>query len=151
MEVDLKQLPRKLNPTCRRTLEAGLGRCMAAGHYELSVEHWLLQLLEDPGSDLTPLLRHFEISQVIFQKTLQRALDLMRSGNPGKPVFSPLLTLLMKDAWINASVTMGHPLIRSGVLFSTFIGSAGRYSGEDFSSMFDNVKFDELKRDLDKI
>ena len=83
MEVDLKQLPRKLNPTCRRTLEAGLGRCMAAGHYELTVEHWLLQLLEDPGSDLTPLLRHFEISQVIFQKTLQRALDGMRSGNPG--------------------------------------------------------------------
>ena len=151
MEVDLKQLPRKLDPTCRRTLEAALGRCMAAGHYELTAEHWLIQLLEDPGSDLMPILRHFEISQVIFQKTLQRALDRLKAGNPGRPVFSPLLTLLMKDAWINASITMGHPLIRSGVLFSTFIGSAGRYSGEDFSSMFDTVRFDELKRDLDKI
>ncbi|MCC6348532.1 MAG: type VI secretion system ATPase TssH [Candidatus Eisenbacteria bacterium] len=151
MEVDLKQLPRKLNPTCRRTLEAALGRCMAAGHYELTAEHWLIQLLEDPGSDLMPILRHFEISQVVFQKTLQRALDQMKAGNPGRPVFSPLLTLLMKDAWINASITMGQPLIRSGVLFSTFIGAAGRYSGEDFSSMFDNVRFDELKRDMESI
>ncbi len=151
MEVDLKQLPRKLDPTCRRTLEAALGRCMAAGHYELTVEHWLAQLLEDPGSDLQPILRHFEISQVIFAKTLQRALDRMKSGNTGRPVFNPNLTLLMKDAWINASVTMGHPLIRSGVLFSTFIGAAGRYSGEDFSSMFDNVRFDELKRDMEDI
>lgn len=123
MEVDLKQLPRKLGPTCRRTLEAALGRCMSAGHYELTVEHWMLQLLDDPGCDLLPILRHFEISQAIFQKTLQRALDRAKSGNPGRPVFSPLLTLLMKDAWVNASITMGHPIIRSGVVFSTFIGS----------------------------
>ncbi len=151
MEVDLKQLPRKLGPTCRRTLEAALGRCMSAGHYELTAEHWMLQLLDDPGSDLLPILRHFEISQAIFQKTLQRALDRMKAGNTGRPAFSPLLTLLMKDSWVNASITMGHPLIRSGVVFSTFIGSAGRYSGEDFSSLFDNVRFDELKRDMDEI
>jgi len=151
MDVDLKQLPRKLAPTARRTLEAALGRCMSGGHYELSVEHWMLQILEDPGSDLLPILRHFEISQAIFQKTLQRALDRMKTGNSGKPVFSPLLTLLMKDAWMNASITMGHPMIRTGVVFSTFVGSAGRYSGEDFSSMFDNVRFDELKREMDAI
>jgi type VI secretion system protein VasG len=151
MEVDLKQLPRKLGPTCRRTLEAALGRCMTAGHYELTAEHWLLQLLDDPGSDLLPILRHFEVSQAIFQKTLQRGLDRMRAGNTGRPAFSPLLTLLMKDAWVNSSITMGHPIIRSGVVFSTFIGSAGRYSGEDFSSLFDNVRFDELKRDMDSI
>ena len=151
MEVDLKQLPRKLGPTCRRTLEAALGRCMTAGHYELTAEHWLLQLLDDPGSDLLPILRHFEISQAIFQKTLQRGLDRLKAGNTGRPAFSPLLTLLMKDAWVNSSITMGHPLIRSGVLFSTFVGSAGRYSGEDFSSLFDNMRFDELKRDMDSI
>ncbi len=151
MEVDLKQLPRKLGPTCRRTLEAALGRCMTAGHYELTAEHWLLQLLDDPGSDLLPILRHFEISQAIFQKTLQRGLDRLKAGNTGRPAFSPLLTLLMKDAWVNSSITMGHPLIRSGVLFSTFVGSAGRYSGEDFSSLFDNMRFDELKRDMDAI
>ena len=151
MEVDLKQLPRKLGPTCRRTLEAALGRCMTAGHYELTAEHWMLQLLDDPGSDLLPILRHFEISQAIFQKTLQRGLDRLKAGNTGRPAFSPLLTLLMKDAWVNASITMGHPLIRSGVLFSTFVGSAGRYSGEDFSSLFDNLRFDELKRDMDSI
>ena len=151
MEVDLKQLPRKLGPTCRRTLEGALGRCMTAGHYELTAEHWMLQLLDDPGSDLLPILRHFEISQAIFQKTLQRGLDRLRAGNTGRPAFSPLLTLLMKDAWVNASITMGHPVIRSGVLFSTFVGSAGRYSGEDFSSLFDNIRFDELKRDMDTI
>ena len=151
MEVDLKQLPRKLGPSCRRTLEAALGRCMTAGHYELTAEHWLLQLLDDPGSDLLPILRHFEISQAILQKTLQRGLDRLRTGNSGRPAFSPLLTLLMKDAWVNSSITMGHPLIRSGVLFSTFVGSAGRYSGEDFSSLFDNLRFDELKRDMDSI
>jgi type VI secretion system protein VasG len=46
---------------------------------------------------------------------------------------------------------MGHPIIRTGVVFSTFVGAAGRYSGEDFASTFDNVRFDELKRDMDAI
>ncbi|MFN8587444.1 MAG: type VI secretion system ATPase TssH [Candidatus Eisenbacteria bacterium] len=151
MQVDLKSLLRKLDPTCRKGLEAALGRCMSAGHYELTVEHWLLSLLDDPGADVVPILRHFEVSQVVFQRSLQKALDLMRSGNPGKPAYGTMLVSLLRDSWMGASLSLGHPLIRSGVLLATFASQSERYSGEDFSSLLESIRQDELARDMDEI
>ncbi len=151
MQVDLKSLLRKLDPTCRKALEAALGRCMSAGHYELTVEHWLISLLDDPGADVVPILRHFEVSQVVFQRSLQKALDLMRSGNPGKPAYGTMLVSLLRDSWMGASLSLGHPLIRSGVLLATFAGQSERYSGEDFSSLLEGIRADELARDMDSI
>ncbi|MCC6651615.1 MAG: type VI secretion system ATPase TssH [Candidatus Eisenbacteria bacterium] len=151
MQIDFKSLMRKLDPTLRKTLEGAVGRCMTAGHYEVTVEHWLIQLLDDPGADVVPILRHFEVSQVILQRSLQKALDMMRSGNPGKPTFSNMLQSLIRDSWMGASLTMGHPTIRSGVLLATFAAQSERYSGEDFSSLFEQIRLDELARDMDSI
>ena len=112
MQIDLRSLMRKLDPTLRNTLNAAAGRCMTAGHFEITVEHWLIELLEDPASDVVPILRHFEISQVVFQRMLQKNLDLMRTGNSDRPGFSNMITSIIRDSWMGASVKMGHPLIR---------------------------------------
>ena len=60
MAADLKGLLSRLNPYCTRALEAASGLCVNRSHYEVSIEHMLLQLMEDPQADIHLVLRHFE-------------------------------------------------------------------------------------------
>ena len=44
--IPAKSLIGKLNPTCRRALEAAAGLCLSRTHFHVEIEHWLLKLLE---------------------------------------------------------------------------------------------------------
>ena len=50
--IDLTMLIARLNDASRRTLEASAGSALSRTHYNVEVEHWLLQLMEKPGSDV---------------------------------------------------------------------------------------------------
>ena len=54
--VDLKTLIAHLNGFCRRSLEGAAGACVSRTNYEVTVEHLLLQMLDEPGSDLSQAL-----------------------------------------------------------------------------------------------
>jgi len=151
MEVDIKGLIRKLNRTGTRALEGAAGQCVSRAHYEVTVEHMLLQLLDDGGADLQPILRHFEIDPSALLRTLQHGLERLRTGNTGRPVFSPLLLLWFQDAWLVASVDHQEPLVRSGHLLLALAARPDRYTAEDLSSLLDTIRRDELKRDLQSI
>jgi type VI secretion system protein VasG len=151
MEVDIKGLIRKLNRTGTRALEGAAGLCVSRGHYEVTVEHMLLQLIDDGGADLQPILRHFELNASTLLGTLQHGLERLRTGNTGRPVFSPLLLAWFQDAWLLASVDMQEPLVRSGHLLLTLAARPDRYTAEDLSSLLDSIRRDELKRDLQTI
>jgi len=108
----------------------------------------LLQVLDDGGADLQPILRHFEINASTLLRTLQHGLERLRTGNTGRPVFSPLLLAWVQDAWLVASVDFQEGLVRSGHLLVTLAARPDRYTAEDLSSLLDTIRRDELKRDL---
>ncbi len=56
--VDLQALIAKLNPVCRRALEAGVALAMSRTHYNAEIEHWLLKLAEPADGDLAAIFRH---------------------------------------------------------------------------------------------
>ncbi len=87
--VDIKSLLRRLNRYSTRSLEASAGLCVSRGHYEVTIEHMLTELLEDTAADIQAILKHYGADPSRLQKALQRTLEDLRSGNPGKPVFSP--------------------------------------------------------------
>lgn len=118
MAADLKGLLLRLNPYCTRSLEAASGLCVNRSHYEVSIEHMLLQLMEDPQADIHLVLRHFEIEPGHWIKQLQEQIENLKDGNPGKPVFSPALLSLFKDAWMMTSVQLGQMQIRSAALLA---------------------------------
>lgn len=64
LTVDLKSLISRLNPHCSGALEGAAGLCVARGHYEVTVEHLLARLLDEPGGDLPLILRAFEVDAV---------------------------------------------------------------------------------------
>ncbi|MBU1701603.1 MAG: type VI secretion system ATPase TssH [Candidatus Eisenbacteria bacterium] len=148
MEVDIKGLIKKLNSYCTHSLEAAAGLCVSHGHYEVTVEHHLLQLLEDPNTDIHQILRHFEINPSRLIKALQHILERRRTGNSGRPVFSPLLLNWIQDAWLLCSVDYQLSQIRSGMLLQALVLRPDRYTEEDLAQLLDGIGVDELKKDL---
>jgi type VI secretion system protein VasG len=146
--VEIKSLLRRLNRFCSRALEGAAGLCVSRGHYEVTVEHLMLKMTEDPNGDLQAILRYFEIEPARFQKAIQRAVEEFKSGNAGKPVFSPLLLEWFQDAWLMASLELGLAEIRSGILVAALVDRPSRYTGGAFVDMLDKISKEEIRKKL---
>ncbi len=145
VSVELKSLLSRLNKFCTRSLEGAAGACVSRSNYEVSVEHLLLQFLEDPGCDLAQILKHYEVDASRVKKSLHGLLEDFKTGNAGRPVFSPTLTEWFQDAWVLASIDHSLAEIRSGVLLRSLLAQPVRFTSEDLSELFQNVKKDDLK------
>lgn len=53
-------LLRRLNPYCARALDAAASLCQTRAHAEITIEHWLLKLLEQGEGDITVIARRYE-------------------------------------------------------------------------------------------
>ena len=56
VNVDLRQLCNKLNFYCTNTLNNAAGLCVSRTNYEITIEHWLIKMLESRDGDLPALL-----------------------------------------------------------------------------------------------
>src|SRR5258707_11949254 len=81
----LKTLVGKLNPVCKRALEAAAGLCLSRTNYNVEIEHYLLKLLEAGESDLPRILKHYEVDPGVTQRELTRTLDKLKTGNARAP------------------------------------------------------------------
>ncbi len=122
---DPKKLFQRLNEYTTKILHDAVGFCVARGHYEVTTEHLLLKSLEEGRGDVTYILDHFEIKKEELWQPLLNYLEKFRSGNTGRPSFSPMLLQLMESAWITASLYHDLTEIRSGNLFEILIDSEG--------------------------
>lgn len=150
MEVDIKKLLEHLNPHCTRALEGASGLCITRNHYEVAAEHLLLQLLEDAKTDLPLILRHYEIDPAKWEKRLLQELEILRDGNPGRPVFSPNLIRLFEQAWMLSSLELGLAEIRSGALLAILVDNPMRY-GIHYLDGIDKLFLDGIKKEFDSV
>ncbi len=146
--VDLRSLLQKLNPTCTRALEGAAGMCVSRGHYEVQIEHVMLRLLEDRDSDLAQIFPHFEVEPGRVIRATETALERLKTGATGKPVFSPTMITWLEEAFLVGAVDLGQPRIRSGSLLLNLILRPGRSALEDHTDELDKIRGDELKRDF---
>lgn len=114
--VDLRMLVARLNEVSRRSLETSAGSALSRTHYDVEIEHWLLQLLDQADSDVSVAVRHFDVDRDRLIRELSNSLDRMKTGNGRAPSLSPDVVELMKDAWFYASVDHQQSVTRSGHL-----------------------------------
>ena len=152
MSTSLKTLISKLNSTCRQAAERAASLCMGRGNYEVDLEHLLLALMEQPGSDLSAVLRRCAISPTGVERELNQEVDRFKNGNTRTPVFSPHIPKLFEQAWLIASLDARLPRIRSGHLLLALLTepelSQLACRG---SKLLAKVKLDELKHNFDKM
>ncbi len=127
MKADIKRLLERMNPYCHRALEAAAGQCVSQGHYEVSVAHMLWQLLQEPSADIALLLRDAGIEPIHWSGHLQRELEQLKRGNPGKPVFADTLLEWFEHGWLLGSLNLALEELRSGVLLLALADRSLRY------------------------
>ncbi len=110
----------------------------------------LAQLLEADDADVARILSHFHVDRRRLASSVDRAIQGLRAGNTGRPVFSETLFQWIEDAWLLASVEQGATRLRSGVLFAQFITRRNRYTAETFPEL-DAISRDELMDSLEVV
>ena len=119
--LDLRGLIGKLNPSCQRALEAAAGLCLSKTNYNVEIEHWLVKLLEQPGNDICLLFRHFGVDQAKVMAGLAKAIDGFKTGNARPPLLSPEVCVLIRQAWLVASVDNGEVDVRGARLLQALL------------------------------
>ncbi|WXA81593.1 type VI secretion system ATPase TssH [Pendulispora rubella] len=142
-----RALLEKLNSVSRRALEAAAGASVTGRHYEVTVEHFLHALLDVRESDLVVLLDRFQIDPSRTRARLHKSLTELRTGNAGRPGFSPLLLELLQDAWIYATTELHATRLRSGAVLVRLLHAPGRYLPLDVT-LFEGLPTDDLRKNL---
>jgi len=144
---DIRSLLERLNPICTRALEGAVGFCVSRGNYEVRWEHLLVELVEYQGCDVQLILHHCGIDVSYMKKGIQADLESLRTGNTGKPSFSPPLLEAIELGWTLSSLNYGLPHITSGVLFVSAL-EKGRLGTGATAEALRNIDLEVLKKDL---
>ena len=126
--VDIKKLLEKCNAFCTQALYDAAALAVSRTHYEVAVEHFLLQCLEEATADIPILIERYGIDRAEAIRELTRALDAFRNGNSARPGFSPVLIDLLESAWLVSSVDLQQSLIRSGAVALAYAKRPAFYS-----------------------
>lgn len=106
-------LLRRLNPYCARALDAAASLCQTRAHAEITIEHWLLKLLEQGEGDITVIARRYEWDIDTLWQSLLAHLDTLPRSVRERPQLSEPLAALIRQAWLIASLEGDDPQIRS--------------------------------------
>jgi type VI secretion system protein VasG len=144
ISVDIGALLRRLNSYCTSCLEGAAGLCVARTHYEVTVEHLMAKLLDNPQTDLPLILRHFDIDAGRLQKSVALSLETFKTGNAAKPVFSPLLLEWIQEAWLAASIDLEEARVRSGALLAAFLRRPRQLAAGVYVDLITSISRDAL-------
>ncbi|MBE1273657.1 type VI secretion system ATPase TssH [Enterovibrio baiacu] len=145
IRIELHTLIGKLNPQTKLALEQAGALSISRQNPEVTFEHLLFSLLENPLSDIRVLLKsagldHTQIRQMTGD-ALSRETQLETT-----PSFSPLLVELLQDAWLLGSTDLGHSEIRSGVIFLAALMRPDRYLPMNLIRQLDSVNRETMKK-----
>lgn len=116
MAHDPTRLLRRLNAYCTQALTGAASLCQARGHSHITVEHWLLKLLEQGEGDIVVIARRYEWDMdAIWQGLLDHFNTLPRSVL-SKPHLSGEVQQLITNGWLLASLDRDCEQLRSAHL-----------------------------------
>lgn len=149
--VEFKPLVNRLNTSSMGALENAAGTCLSRTHYEITVEHLMARLLEDPMGDVQLILRQAGIDPGRVSRALDQTIESFKTGNGGKPQFSPLLPELFADGWLIASVELFENRIRSGALLAAFVSRMSFYGNDTYTKLLDGLNKDKVMQLLGQV
>ncbi|MNF42173.1 Chaperone protein ClpB [compost metagenome] len=124
------RLLRRLNPYCAQALSAAATLCQSRAHAQISIEHWLLKLLEQGEGDLVFIARRYEWDMDALWRGLLDHLDALPRSVQGRPQLCERLQQLIKNAWLRASLDDNKDSLRSAHLLGALLETPSLLSGE---------------------
>ena len=143
---NLKILITKLSSGARIALEKSANSCISQHNYEIEIEHFFLELLQNTAkNDLHLLLEKYKISTDGLIADLKQSISQLPKGNARTPIFAKSIVRLLEQAWLLASAEQ-KPLIRSGHLLVAILTASDLYQiATRASSLFELFPIDTMK------
>ena len=148
INVDIRNLLSKLDTFCTNALHNAAGLSVSLSNYEVSVEHFFIKCIEEVNSDLPLIFRQYGVENPRITAALTDVLQDFKTGNSGKPVFSPMLLELFEDAWLISSVELGETRIRSGAVLLAFLGKPNFYASGNYADLFSAINRETLLKEF---
>ena len=148
--VDLAGLFGRLNAQAMRCVEEAGGWAFGRGNYEVTPAHLFSKLVEDRGSDVPPILSHYEVDTGRLLRALEDSLERLREGSGGELSYSPALIDWVTDAWLLSSVDFDQTRIRSGALLLAALLTPGKYLSHEVHEFLSKISVEKLREQLSK-
>jgi type VI secretion system protein VasG len=123
MSLDTKALIEKLSSDCRRSLEKAAQACVAQTHFNVELEHLLLQLLDHERGEVRSILRAYDIADGKVAAELNQAIEGFKRGNSRTPALAQQIVEAMEAAWLITSLQLRGSLVRPGAMLLAVIES----------------------------
>ncbi|MHC5308060.1 type VI secretion system ATPase TssH [Bartonella sp. LJL80] len=143
-----KQIVDRLSEACHAALTEATNVCVAAGHREVVIEHFLISLCEQHGNDFRWIFRNLDLDIDIFIEKLKKSFSRFRSSNGEMPILSPLLFEMLESAWMITSLELNEQRIRSGAILLAIIRDSGRFCRYEYVDMLDRAPHDKVLKDF---
>jgi type VI secretion system protein VasG len=144
-EISRVALFGKLNPLVYKTIEGATVFCKLRGNPYVELVHWLTQLLENNGSDIHVIVRHYALDAAALARDVTSALDRLPRGSTALSDFSEHIPDAIERAWVYGSLQFGDGQVRSGYLLLGMLKTPSlRNALLAISRQFEKIKADDL-------
>jgi len=135
----------KLNSLAYKAIEGATVLCKMRGNPLVELQHWLMQILNAPDSDLHRIIRHYELDTAAIARELTQSLDRLPRGASSISDISSFIDTAVERGWIYGSLMFGEQQVRTGHLLVGMLKTAqlrGALSG--ITKQFDKLPVDDL-------
>ena len=108
------QLFSKLNEKAYKAIESATVLCKARGNPYIELSHWVNQILLSENTDWHEITRFFALDEAKLSKDMVAAMDALPRGASSISDFSNTIELVIKEAWMTASLVFSEGAIRTG-------------------------------------
>ncbi|PJI30402.1 type VI secretion system ATPase TssH [Acinetobacter pseudolwoffii] len=143
---NLKILITKLSEHARLCLEKSANSCIKNQNYEIEIEHFFLELLQQNElNDIKFLLKKYKIDEDNLINELRLSIQQLNKGNSRTPIFAKSIIRVLEQAWLLASAEK-NPMIRSGHLLVALLTAPHLYQvAIRASALFELFPIDSMK------
>ena len=135
----------KLCAPAYKAIEGATVFCKLRGNPFVELQHWLMQILSAPDSDLHRIARHYELDSAALAADITQSLDRLPRGASSISDISSFVDTAVERGWVYASLMFGAAQVRSGhVLVAMLKTPSLRGALMAISRQFERVNVDDL-------
>ena len=135
----------KLSPLAYQAIEGATVFCKMRGNPFVELQHWLVQILNTPDSDLHRIVRHYELDTAALAADLTQALDRLPRGAASISDISSFVDSAVERGWVYGSLMFGERQVRTGHLLVGLLKTPTlRGALLAISRQWDKVNVDDL-------
>lgn len=120
-DVSLETVTGKLNQVGYDTFMQALRHAKGAGNRNLELEHWLLKMLQMPGSDVAITAEHFKLDLAKLLTDLNAVVSGFAGNKTEMPGISENIIDALDRGWHYATLLFGETQIRTGHILSAVL------------------------------